>query len=60
MCPGQCGQPQTGSELYWGKKLELGQGELDTETKNASFCAAGPLEEEGTYNYGAYKSDQAY
>lgn len=40
--------------------MGLGQGELDTETKNTSFSAAGPWEEEGTYNYGAYKRDQAY
>lgn len=40
--------------------MGLGQGELDTETKNTRFSAAGPWEEEGTLNYGAYKSDQAY
>lgn len=38
----------------------LGQGKLDTETKNISFNASGPLEEEGTYVCGAYKSDRAH
>lgn len=60
VCPGHCGQHQTGLGLYWRKKMGLGQGEQDTETKNTSFWAAGSLEEEGAYNYGAYKSDQAY
>lgn len=40
--------------------MGLGQGELDMETSNNSFWATGPLEEEETYNYGAYKSDQVY
>lgn len=36
--------------------MGLGQGKLDTETRNTSFNAAGPLEEEGTYVCGATKA----
>lgn len=40
--------------------MGLGQGELDTETKNTSLSATGPWEEAGTSNCRAYKSDLSH